>query len=68
MPVFAQRAKLFAADFVPGTQTQPVRAYTNPLTGADFTGGVVIVLRQVLDEVTFGTGQTLMGNGSKHST
>jgi hypothetical protein len=39
-----------------------------PLAGADFPGGVVIVLRQVLDEVSFRTSLIFMGHGTEHKT
>ena len=63
--VFAERMELFAGDVL--LQSQPLCARADPLAGPDFAGGVVIVLGQVLDKVTFGTGQTLMRDGSKHS-
>jgi hypothetical protein len=46
--VFTERMKLFARDFF---QSQPFRARADPLAGTDFTGGVVIVLRQMLVEI-----------------
>ena len=67
MPVLAQRIKLFAGDVLPGIESQSFRTNANPLAGTDFPGGVVIVLRQVLDEVTLRTCQFLMGDGAKHA-
>ena len=64
--IFAQRMKLFAGDDV--FQSQPFRARADPLAGTDFTGGVVIVLRQMLVEVTLGIGQIFMRDGSEHKT
>ncbi|HVU27022.1 MAG TPA: hypothetical protein VHG71_04715 [Verrucomicrobiae bacterium] len=48
-------------------QAQSFRAHADPLAGMDFIGGVVIVLRQVLDEITFRTGQIFMCNGTEHT-
>jgi len=49
-------------------QSQPFRTRADPLAGTDFTGGVVIILRQMLVEILFGIRQIFMGNRSKHGT
>src|SRR6266542_3709055 len=67
MLILAQCAKLFAGELRTGSQSQPFRADSDPLTGTNFPGGVIIVLRQVLDEVTLGTSQILMGDGAEHT-
>jgi hypothetical protein len=36
------------------------RTRADPLAGTDFTGGVVIVLRQMLVKITLGLGQMFM--------
>jgi hypothetical protein len=66
MLVFTKRVKLFARDLP--AQTQSFRARADPLAGSDFTGGVIIVLCQMLVEVALGIGQILMGNGCEHKT
>ena len=66
MLIPTQCAKLFAGDLLPGIQSQSFRADSNPLAGANFPGSVVIVLRQVLDEVNFGGSHVLMGDGGEH--
>jgi hypothetical protein len=63
--VFAQRVKLITGDCI--GLTQPLRARTDPLAGPDFTGGVVIVLRQMLVEVAFGIRQILLCDGCEHN-
>ena len=60
MLIFAQCAKLFAGELRTGSQSQPFRADSDPLTGANFPGGVIIVLRQVLDKVPFCGSQVFM--------
>src|SRR6266542_244464 len=67
MLILAQCAKLFARHGLPGAQPQSFCADADPLTGTNFPGGVIIVLRQVLDEVTLGTSQILMGDGAEHT-
>src|SRR5687767_14878429 len=67
MTILAQRAELFAAHRIPEAQSQSFRAETDPLAGPDFSSGIVIALRQMLDEVTFGTVQFLMRDGSEHT-
>ena len=48
-------------------EAQPLRTNADPLAGMDFTRRVVIILRQVLDEVTLRTCQFFMGDGAKHT-
>ena len=48
-------------------QFQSFRARADPLAGTDFCCRVVIILRKVFLEVTFGIGQSLVRNGSKHT-
>ena len=57
--------KLFARD-IPLIPSVPRRA--DPLAGPDFTGGVVIVLRQMLVEIILGIRQIFMRYGTKHKT
>ena len=64
--ILAERMKLFARDF--SLQSQSFRARADPLAEPDFTGGVVIILRQMLVEILFGIRQIFMGNRSKHGT
>jgi len=67
MPVLAQRIKLFAGDVLPGIESQSFRTNANPLAGTDFTPRVVIILRQMLDELPLRTCQFFMGDGAKHT-
>ena len=48
-------------------QSQTFRARADPLAGTDFARRVVIILRQVLVEVTLGTGQIFLRDGSEHT-
>jgi hypothetical protein len=66
MLIFTERVKLFARDLP--AQAQPFRARADPLAGPDFTGGIIIVLCQMLVEVALGIGQIFMGNGCEHIT
>jgi hypothetical protein len=58
--------KLIASNDV--FQSQPVRASTDPLAGTNFTGGVIIILRQMLVEILLGIRQIFMRYGSEHGT
>ena len=60
MLILAQCTKLFAGELRTGSQSQPFRADADPLTGTNFPGGVIIVLRQVLDKVPFCGSQVFM--------
>ncbi|MGO9585712.1 MAG: hypothetical protein ACLP2Y_05915, partial [Limisphaerales bacterium] len=42
------------------------RARADPLAGTDFARRVVIILRQVLVEITLGIAQIFLRNGGKH--
>jgi hypothetical protein len=66
MLIFTERVKLFARDLP--AQAQSFRARADPLAGPDFTGGIIIVLCQMLVEVALGIGQIFMGNGCEHIT
>jgi hypothetical protein len=66
--IFTERVKLFARDFRLGVQSQPLRTHADPPAGPDFAGGVIIVLRQVLDEIAFGGGQLFMRDAGEHKT
>jgi hypothetical protein len=56
--------KLFAGDDV--FQPHPFRARADPLAGTDFADGVIIVLGQMLVEITLGIAKIFLRNGSKH--
>jgi hypothetical protein len=62
--IFTERVKLVSRDFSP--KSQPFRARANPLAGADFPGGIVIILRQMLVEILLGIGQIFMGDSGEH--
>ena len=65
MSVLTQCIELFPRDLV--FQSQPFSIDTNPLTGTNLSGGVVIVPRQVLDKVPFCARQLFMGDSREHS-